>query len=119
MLIAGHRLNQLYDGSVNMLEQIVPYCSNSSISSYTFSVYAKVAVGVSQCYLLACINGPRQCGLPIIIGPDYTQATMQFANVISSDEIKLQVYTECIGPSNDLLEVIIDNISLMTTSVTA
>lgn len=107
-------MNKLYDGSVNMLEQTVSYCSNSSISSYIFSADAKVAIGISQCYLLACIDGPRQCGTPVIIGENYTQAVVDFDNVMGSTSVTLQVYTECIGKSDDLLEVIIDNISLVS-----
>jgi hypothetical protein len=114
MLITFNRMNQLYDGSVNMLEQTVTYCNTSDVSAYIFSAYAKVAIGISQCYLLACINGPRQCGSPIIIGEDYTQALVHFDNIQSSSSVNLQVYTECIGSSSDLLEVIIDNISLVT-----
>jgi hypothetical protein len=113
MLTTYRRVNELYDGTVNMLEQTVTYCSTDSITAYDFTATAKMTQGTSQCYLMACINGPRQCGSPIIIGEDYTEAVVHFTSIEDSDSVKLQVYTECIGNSDDYLEVIIDNLSLV------
>lgn len=99
-----------------MIQQTVDLnCSTSdTTASYTFSSFAKVAVGQSQCYLLACINGPRNCGTPVIIQDTYTEAVANFDNIQGSPTVELQVYTECIGPTDDVIEVIIDNLNFVT-----
>lgn len=89
-----------------MFQQSINACGNTN---YVISAYAKASTGMSQCYLQVCINSPKLCSGPVAIQETYTLATVEF-NLPDTSRTAAQVYTECIGNSNDVLSVFIDDI---------